>query len=206
MLPELSHKDADIKSVAEKALQDEGLLSQLLDGLTSRKETLRYNCFKVLMLLSQEHGAVLYPRWDYFVELLGSDNSYWRLRGLQIIANLTRVDTDSKFEKVFDRYYGLLSDEGTIVAAYVAANSGKIAQAKPHLQGQITHRLLNMDRVYRGKQIDLIKGHAVEAFAEYYVKSPDRDRIIEFVRAQLKSNSPRTRKQAQTFLHRMGEV
>ena len=43
MLPEMSNKNVNIDSVAEKALQDEQLLSELLDGLKSKGETLRYN-------------------------------------------------------------------------------------------------------------------------------------------------------------------
>ena len=202
MLPEISGKDVDIESMAEKALADETLLSELLDGLTSKNETLRYNCFKVLMLISQDHGTALYPKWDYFIELLGNDNTYHKISGLQIIANLTKVDADNKFEKTFDRYYSLLSDTGTIVAAYLAANSGKIAEAKPHLQGPITDRLLDIEKTYRGKQIDLIKGHAIEAFSEYYTESQEQDRIIEFVKEQLRSTSPRTRKTAEKFLKR----
>ena len=92
----MSDENVNIKSVAEKVLQDEQLLSELLDGLKSKKETLRYNCFKVLMLISEERGKVLYPKWDYFVELLSGDNTYWKISALQIIANLTKIDAANK--------------------------------------------------------------------------------------------------------------
>jgi hypothetical protein len=200
MLPEMRDKGVNIESVAEKALQDEKLLSELLDGLTSKEETFRYNCFKVLMLISQEFGTALYPKWDYFVELIASDNTYWKMSGLQIIANLTKVDTDNKFDKIFDLFYSLLGDKGTILPAHVAANSGKIAKAKPYLQDKITDKLLNIDKVYLGKQIALINGYAIEAFGEYFAEARNQDRIIEFVRNQLNSDSPRTRKQAENFL------
>ena len=51
-LPEMSDKDVNIEHVAEKALADRELLSEILDGLTSKGETLRYNCHKVLMHVS----------------------------------------------------------------------------------------------------------------------------------------------------------
>ena len=204
MLPEMSDKDVDIKSVAAQALRDEKLLSELLDGLTSKEETLRYNCFKVLMLISEENGAVLYPRWDYFAELMASDNTYRKMSGIQLIASLTKVDTDKRFDQIFDRYYSLLGEKGMIVPAYVAANSGKIARAKPYLQDKITDRLLNIDRVYSGKQPALIKGYAIEAFGEYFAEAGNKNEIIEFVRNQLNSDSPRTRKQAENFLNKWG--
>jgi len=174
----MSDKDVNIESVARKALEDERLLSELLDGLRVKKETLRYNCFKVLLLISEDSGEVLYPKWDYFVELLDSANTYWKLSGLQIIANLAKVDTADRFEGIFSKYYGILSEKGTIAAAYVAVNSGKIAKVKPPLQTRITNELLNIDRVHPGKQKDLVKGHAIEAFSEYFEEAEDKEKII----------------------------
>lgn len=201
MLPEMSDKNVNIKSVAEKALKDEQLLSELLDGLKSKKETLRYNCFKVLNLISEEYGDVLYSKWDYFVEQLSSDNTYWKLSGLQIIANLTKVDTENEFEKMFDKYYQLLDDRSMITAIYIANNSGKIVKAKPQLEARITSKLLDIDETHHepGRK-DLIKAGAIEAFSEYFEEASNKGKIIEFVKKQLNSGSPKTRKMAKEFL------
>ena len=204
MIPEISDKDLNIKSIAEKALANEKLLSELLDGLMLKNETLRYNCVKVFLFISEEHGEALYPKWDFFVELLDSDNTYRKMSGLQIIANLTKVDVDKKFDDICDKYYSLLGDRGTVVAAHLAANSGKIASARPDLQARITDKLLNIDNTYAGKQMDLVKGYIIEAFAVYFAEAENKDKIIEFVRNQLNSKSPRTRKQAEHFLSKWG--
>src|SRR4030042_4224098 len=107
----MDSKDADIESIAQKALQDGRLLPELLDGLKSKKETFRYKCFKVLMLISEKHGELLYPKWDYFVELLGSSNSYQKMSAVLLIANLVKVDKKNRFENTFDKYYSLLDDK-----------------------------------------------------------------------------------------------
>ena len=205
MIPEISDKDLNIKSIAEKALADDKLLSELLDGLMFKNEALRYNCFKVALFISEEQGEALYPKWDFFVKLLDSDNTYWKMSGLQIIANLTKVDTDKKFDDICDKYYSLLGDRGTVVAAHLAANSGKIASAKPDLQARITDKLLNIENIYAGKQIDLVKGYVIEAFTVYFEEAEDKGRILEFVKNQLHSASPRTRKQAEQFLNKWCE-
>jgi len=168
MLSDLNEKDVSIEKIAEKALTDTKLLAELLAGITSRKETYRYNCFKVLRLISEEHPEALYPEWDLFADLLESDNAYHKYITIYLITNLVRIDRENKFEKIFDKYYRILDGEGTVASAHLAANSGKIARAKPHLQTQITGRLLNIDKIHRGKQKDLIKGHAIEAFDEYF--------------------------------------
>ncbi|MFC1949605.1 hypothetical protein ACFLW0_05480 [Chloroflexota bacterium] len=207
MLPEMNEKDVDVRGVAEKALRDERLLTEILDGLKSKQETFRYNCFKVLNLISEEHGDVLYPEWDNFVEQLNSDNTYWKLSGLQLIANLTEVDTENKFEEILDRYYHLLDDRSMITAVYIARNSGKIVRAKPELESSITDKLLNIDETHHDpERRDLIKSGVIEAFGEYYELAGDKGRIVEFVRHQLDSKSPKTKKLARAFLTRFGAL
>lgn len=201
MLPELRKKDADIKSIATKALKDEKLLSELLENLTTKRETIRYNSSKVLNSISREHPEVLYSKWDLFVKLLCSDHTYWKCSAIPIIANLTRADTENKIEKIFEKYYGLLNDKSFIPAAWVAAHSGKIARAKPHLQTKITNKLLEIDKTHHNpERQDLIKSGIIESFDEFFEGIKDKKKIIEFVKNQLECKSPKTRKLAKEFL------
>lgn len=194
----MSKKDINIESVARKALEDEKVLSELLDGLTSKGEIIRYNSFKVLLFISEEHPKVLYPNWEFFVNMINSDNSYWKLSAVRMIANLTKVDTKSMFEKIFNKYYNLLNDS-VIVAGHLAANSGKIAKAKPKLQTKITNKLLNIDETNQ-KHKDLVKAGAIEAFDEYFEEAENKKKILKFVNEQLNSKSPKARKKAKEFL------
>ena len=203
MLPELSEKNVDVKSIAKKALKDEKVLSELLENITSKKETIRYNSFKVLLHLSEKHPEVLYPKWDLFADLLSSDNTYHKFDAIYFIANLTRVDTGNRFEKIFNKYYSLLNDKSMIPAAHLAGNSGKIAKAKPHLEEKITNKLLSLDKTHHiSERKDLIKGYAIESFSEYFEEAKNKKKIIVFVKNQLKSKSPRTRKKAKEFVEK----
>ena len=201
MLKELKNKEADIESVAEKALKNSRLLSELIDGLKVKQETYRYNCYKVLYSISQSHPKALYPHWDIFTESLSSKNSYHKMSAVNLISNLVQVDTEGKFEGIFDTYYGLLDDWSMVVAYYTAAASGRIIKAKPHMSGSITDKLLNIDSTsHEAGRKELIKTGIIEAFEEYYEDSDDKERIVEFVKQQLNSESPKTRKTAQAFL------
>ena len=207
MMPDLNTKDIDVESVAQQALEDSQFLSELVGGLTDRVERVGYNCLRALLLVSDEHPELIYSYWETFVELLRSENTYFKLRGANLIAAIIGADTENRFEQVFDQYYDLLDDKSVITASYIAGNSGKIARAKPGLQSRITSRLLSIDETHHPpERRDLIKGHAVEAFGEYFDGSGDRSRILEFVRAQLESESPRTRKKAREFLKRRGDA
>jgi len=207
MLPDLSEKDVDLGSLAQRASEDPSFLSKLVAGLSDKQERAGYNCVRALLLLAEEKPLLLYPHWDILVGLLRSENTYFKLRGANLIAAIISVDSENRFEDVFDDYYDLLDDQGVIVACYIAGNSGRIASAKPGLQSRITARLLTIEHTHHPPQRrDLIKGHAIEAFGEYFQDSGDRSKILEFVRAQLESESPRTRKKAREFLKRWGDT
>lgn len=200
----LNNKSINIKAVAKKALKDDKLLAELLDNLWSKNETIRYNSHKVLFSITEEQPQTLYSNWDYFVKFLDSDNTYHKLSAVLLLANLTKVDKDNKFEKVFDRFYGLLNDKSFITAAYVAGASGKIVKAKPKLQTRITNRLLSIDRTHHEQERkDLVKASIIEAFEEYFDQTRNKKRILEFVEEQLNCESPKTRKIAKKFMKRL---
>jgi hypothetical protein len=193
------------EAIARQALEDDGFLSELLEAATARDDAVRSKSFKALLMLSEEHPERLYPKWDHFVDLLGRDNNYLKYQAIYIIANLTRIDTENQFEATFAAYYDLLDGRSVMTAAHAAGNSGKIARAKPQLQARITEELFGIDDTHHppGRK-DLIKGYAIEAFAEYFEEAANKDRILEYVKKQLRSESPRTAKAAKRFLKRWG--
>ena len=204
MAVELDKKNIDIKAAAKKALKDDKLLAELLDNLWSKNENIRYNSHKVLYLITEEHPQKLYPKWDYLIKFLDSDNTYHKLSAVHLLANLTKVDKNNKFEKIFQKFYGLLEDKSFITAAYVCGVSGKIAKAKPKLQTKITNRLLNIDNTHHQQERkDLIKAYIFEAFGEYFDQAKNKKKITEFVRQQLSCQSPKTKKAAKEFLKRI---
>jgi len=207
MLPDLNKKEVDLACLARQASDNQEFLSELVAGLSDRQERVGYNCLKALMLVAEERPELLYPHWDVFVDLLRSHNTYLKLRGANLIAAVVGVDTDNRFERIFDEYYDLLDGRSVIAAAYIAGNSGKIATAHPELQSRITDRLFSIDQTHHPPdRKDLIKGHAVEALGEYFQESDDKVAILEFVRGELEGKSPRTRKKAKEFLERWGDT
>lgn len=180
-------------------MKDEKVLQELLNGVLSKKDAVRYSSFKALNILSEKHPEKLYGKWDFFADLMRNDNTHRKYIAIYIIANLTRADAENKFEKLFEAYYGLLGDKSVIPPAHVAVNSGKIALAKPKLEAEITSRLLDIDATVQ-RHKDLVKASAIDAFEVYFEKSNDKARIIEFVKAQLNCESPKTREKAKAFL------
>ena len=191
------------KGLAEKAIKEEKHLAELLHGILSKQDETRYTSFKALMSISEEHPELLYPHWNRFTALIDCENAYSKYIASYLIASLTAIDRDDRFEGIFDKYYSLLNDKSVIPAAHVAANSGRIARAKPDLEAKITDKLLGIDKTHRKPyHRELMKSYAIEAFSEYFEQAKDKKRIVEFVKKQLESKSPRTRRKAKEFLKR----
>jgi hypothetical protein len=205
MISGLENKEIDPNTFAKKIIENPDLINQYLEGLLSKNETYRYNCFKVLYNLSEKKPDLLYPHWNFFINHLKSDNNYHKMSAILIIANLTSVDTDNKFKDIFDEFFENLKSKKTIVPIYVVKSSGKIVNSKPDFKGKITELLLNIENIHSGKQIELVKAAVIGSFSEFYENAEKKEEILRFVKNQINSNSPKTRKSAKDFLTKWGE-
>lgn len=201
MLEDIGKKSVSVESIAKKVVNDKKLLDDLKENASSHNAAIKYKSLKVLMYLGEQQPNILYPEWDFFVKLLDNENTFLRTIGLTVIANLTRVDTENKFENIFDKYYSLLEDESMINAANIAGYSGIIAKAKPHLQNKITDKLLDIDNTCHSSECkNIIKGKAILSFYEYIGEVEDKTKIIQFVKNELKNPRSATKKKAEKFL------
>ncbi len=196
----LVEKNTDnLDKVYELAINDRNTLEYLIEGLASDNETYRHNCYQVIYSISEKIPLKLYSEWNYFYELIQSDNAYHQMIGVKILANLTLVDTDEKFDEIAEEYFDLIHGKSLITARYVTAGAGIIAQAKPNLQELITKKLLEIDKTHH-KNKELIVNDAIESFESYYKESDYQEKIVQFVKKHLKSASPKTSKKAKEFI------
>ena len=205
MLKGLDKKDINIDLHANEIIKNRDLIPEYLDGLFSKNEIYYHNCFNVLNTISEKKPDFLYPYWDFFVNHLKSSNHFHKTAAIIIIANLTSVDKQNKFERIFDEFYDNLKSEKTITPIYLMKFSGRIVNFKPNLEEKITKILLNVESLHPGKQIELVKSAVIESFSEFFYKAKNKNEIISFVEKQLDSESPKTRKTAKDFLKKYVE-
>jgi hypothetical protein len=204
LLSNLEKKNADVESIAEKAMRDEKVLSEVMEGVSSDKARIKYGSAKVLRIIGERNPQVLYPKWDFFANMLNSANTFLKCDGVFILGHLTRVDSENKIQHLFDKLYSLLDDESMITAANLIGVSAMIAEAKPELQTKITNKLLSIDRTHHSSECkNVLKGHAIVALEAYFEDSKDK-RILDFMRAELKNTRPSTRGRAEKFLKKWG--
>jgi hypothetical protein len=197
----LNKKDFEPESLVDEAIDDPKIIAELINNLVAKAETLRYNSHKVILIISQNKPEVIYPHWGFFADLLKSQNNFHKVIGIQILANLTKIDTKNKFEEIFDVYCNLLDAKSVMTAGHLAANLGIIAKVKPNLRDKLTKVLLSIDKTHHEiSRKDLIKAYVIESFNEYFKEIENKKEIIKFIKAQLNCKSPKTRKAAEKFL------
>jgi hypothetical protein len=192
----------DIEDIIKKVIKDKKLLNKLLQEILSKKDEIRTRNYKILLKISKTHPSIMYSKWYFLVDLLDSDNHFHRYIAINLIANIISVDIDNKFNEIFDIYFGNIEGNRTMVAGQTVLNSGKIAKEIPNLRLKIINILLNIDKIHQGKQTELLKGYAIEAFNDFFDEILDKKDILIFVKTQLNSNSPRTKKIAKEFLEK----
>ena len=115
---DLERRKPEQKKTAENAVKDEKLLSELLDGLRSKKCSVRYKNFKAVYLISEDHPETLWEKWDFFEDMLKSGNNTFRFYAVHVLANLVKVDEKGRFEKILDNFYGILNGDALAPACH----------------------------------------------------------------------------------------
>ena len=205
VLQKLATKSLSKEHLLTKVRKKKELIPVLLTGVSSLKPAVRYGCAKVLMDLSEEKPELLYPQMDFFRHLLTSKHRILTWNAIITIANLTRVDQEKKFDVMFEEYYRLLDDPYMVTVANVVGNSGKIALAKPYLTTPIVEKLLRVEVLATTPHLSaeckqVIAEHAIRAFDQFFPQIEQKEKVLSFVKKQLKSKRKTLRIESENFL------
>ena len=141
-------------------------LEDLVANLKNQNPQIGCDCFTQLLEESRRCNAV-YPYFDEFAELMSSDNSYLRTRGLLLISANARWDKDGKIDQIIDRYLSHVMDPKPTVARQFIAALPELAQYKPELAAKIYRALQNADpHRYRSSMSPLIEKDIAVALAQ----------------------------------------
>jgi hypothetical protein len=196
LIKDISAADVDVKKFASATIEDASIREAIIHLLLTHPNIMvYYHCYTILDQATLERPDLFYSHWDDFVPLLDHKNSYHRDIGMTLLANLTKVDTQSRFELIFDRYFAHLNDPKFMTAVNCLQNSQKIVRFKPNLADRILLLFLRSDAftTYPIKQKELIKSYILTFFdanSEIFGNPPE---VLEFIHSCTMSISPKTR-------------
>lgn len=202
LLQQIAQEEANKESIADRIITTSKLLPEVLEGLSSDKPNIKYGCAKILNIISEKEPEILYPKIDFFINLLDNHNKILKWNAILIIANLTAVDTKNKFEEIFDKYFAPISGPVMITAANIVKGASKIALTKPNLTERITRELLRVENAnYQTTECrNVALGHTIKSFDQFFDQIKHREPVIKFVRKQLKNTRNATKKKAEEFM------
>jgi hypothetical protein len=207
LLEQIGQKGSDKEALAARVIKEPKLLKTVIEGLDARPAAVKYGCSKILRLISQQKPALLYPSFDLFVRRLDLDNTFLKCDAVLTIANLTAVDTEHKFEAVFERYFAPIEGPTLIVAANIIGSAAVIAQARPELSDRIATELLKVENArYQTDECRRIAlGQAVESLGKFFESIGDKERVKRFARKQLENTRAGSRQKALAFFREHGD-
>ena len=195
-------KDRNLDEIAAEAIKNSEIISYLLEGLEYKNARTKFGCFNTLVLVSERTPELLYPYFDSFAEKLDSDNNFFKLGAIRIIANLSKVDSKNKFDRIFDTFYSFIADPAMTTAANVVKGSPIIAKAKPYMTEKIVNQLLSVSKnKYKTSECkNILLGQVIVSFEKFFMQIKDKNLVLDFVKSNADSNRKATQNKAQKFL------
>lgn len=200
--PEQSKRSSRVAPLADTVERSHELIEEVLAGVGARRAAVRFGASKALRILSERVPELLYPHFDFFVAMLDHDNLILQWNATLTLANLARVDGESRIEAILDRYLKLISGANMISAANAMRGAALIGVAKPHLVKRIVQRIMRVERAnYATPECrNVAIGHALTALGVVADLLPDQRAARLFAARQLGNPRAATSAKARKFL------
>ena len=201
-LNKIARKETQAEDVANEVINNPELVQLLLNGFMMKPAKYKFKSAKILTLISKDKPEILYPHFEFFAEQLDNENNILKWNAIIVVANLTPVDSKKKFDNLFDKFYDLMRRGNLVTAANVVTNSAVIAKSKPYFEESITQKILQIDsfELPTPECYNVLKGHAITAFDQYFEKIKNESAVISFVKKELDNTRNAVKKKAEKFL------
>lgn len=117
-----------------------GNIGETFELLFDKNNNVAYKAIQELQKESEETDCV-YPFIDRLSDMLDSDNSYIRTRGLTLLAYNAKWDKEYKVDEIIDEYLKHITDVKPITARQCIKLLPIIAKHKPELKNDILSAL-----------------------------------------------------------------
>jgi len=119
-------------------------IAETFELLFDKNNTAAYKALQELQKESENTNSV-YPYMDRLSDMLDSDNSYIRTRGLVLLAYNAKWDKDYKIDEIIDKYLKHITDVKPITARQCIKVLPVLAKHKPELKKDILFALYKAD-------------------------------------------------------------
>ena len=115
-------------------------IAETFELLLDKNNNVAYKALQLLQKESEERNCV-YPYMHRLSDMLDSENSYIRTRGLTLLAYNAKWDKDNRIDEIIDKYLKHITDIKPITARQCIKLLPIIAEYKPELKNDILSAL-----------------------------------------------------------------
>ena len=115
-------------------------IAETFELLLDKNNNVAYKALQLLQKESEERNCV-YPYMHRLSDMLDSENSYIRTRGLTLLASNAKWDKDNRIDEIIDKYLKHITDIKPITARQCIKLLPIIAEYKPELKNDILSAL-----------------------------------------------------------------
>jgi hypothetical protein len=209
ILEQLAAKGVDAAAMADRLINESDQIPALIEALRVEKSAKKFAYEKLLRLVSEKQPGLIYPYFDFFRDLLDSDNNFLKWGAIMTVANLTAVDAQKKFEAIFRKYFDPISGPAMITAANIIGSAATIAHAKPALTDVIASEILKVEKakfLLKGRLSpecrNVAIGHAIDAFDKLYGCITGKTEVLRFVKRQIGNTRKQVAGKAEKFIRK----
>ncbi len=205
----------DVENIVDQVGADPSILPVLFEIIRVDKGSIKFFCDKVIRLTSERQPSLVYPYFQIVAGLVDSPNNFIKWGAIITLSNLVTVDDDRQIDSVYDHLFALVDSDSMITAGNVAGCAPKIIEKFPDREPDITERLLRVTGntyLYKGQVSpeckNIMIGHVIDCFDQYFPRSGSQGKMIEFAAAQLTNPRKAVARKAAAFLqkHRNSEI
>ncbi len=178
-----------------------------LKDFFSQDPKIKYSCAKQAVFISESNPELLYPDFDFFIQFLKGENKILKWTAIQVIGNLSKVDSQKKVDKLIPALIDLLSEESMIAAANAIKALSEIAKNKPKYSEKILKALLSVEKAkyYSKGKIspectNVAIGHVIDALVKFGPTVYKRDDVKNFLERQTKNTRNKVKRMAEDLL------
>jgi hypothetical protein len=199
----ISNQKPDIRQLIEllsdKVLTEDSLKQIVINQLISNDHILvYYHSFLILDKALRKAPSLFYTYWDEFESLFEHKNSYHRNYAMRLLAGLTKIDDQKKFDRIIDKYYNQLNDEKFLTRRYCILNSLEIIRNRLELSDIIICKIVSFLKTSdcTEKQQNLIISDLIQIVSEIPLLLTNIKELSQFLlMISNQSNSAKLKKQ-----------
>ncbi len=176
-----------------------------LNDFFSKTAMIKYASTKKAIAISKEDPSELYPDFDFFIELLNSENQIIKWTAIQVIGNLSKVDKKKKIDKLLPKLIGFLNCGKMITANNTILALSEIALNKPEYQEMIFKEFIKVEQ-YNYDTLEcrnVALGKVILALDKFKDKIKYRKDILEFLERQTNNTRVPVKKRAIKLLEKL---